>query len=491
MQTTGNLGLKKPEGTDYVDIADLNGNMDKLDTEVVKLASPTENGRMSAADKAKLNGVAAGANNYVHPNHTGDVTSNGDGVTAIAPGVIVNSDVNAAAGIDASKIGTGVVSNTAFSYLNGVTSGIQGQLNARPLLTTTPQQTTADITYYVRTDGNDNNNGLANTAGGAFRTIGKAVSVIPQTVNHTVTVNVASGTYAEAVLIEGITGKGYVNFVGVPETSIQSFKANRCHRVVVKGFKATSANSIGFTADDSGKVDFDSCVVIASGSREGIVVQGGTTSTISKCTISNRSVAMLANDSTISSIDNNGIGNTTAGLYTNLGAIYTLGTQPAGAVGVNSGIITSGVINPWGDNTWYQRSRAEAGPNGVQTINPATFTKVAFATEYQDILGEYNPATSSFIARATGAYLFSVQIGVTGGIEGTTRGIVELWVNGGAGKVRIFDSTMGAGTDFSAVGAAAISLGAGDYAEVFIWLSTTKLLTTTTEYNFVRILRIA
>ncbi|MFE4713971.1 hypothetical protein ACFRAM_24310 [Paenibacillus sp. NPDC056722] len=131
MQTTGNLGLKKPEGTDYVDIADLNGNMDKLDTEVVKLASPTENGRMSAADKAKLNGVAAGANNYVHPNHTGDVTSNGDGVTAIAPGVIVNSDVNAAAGIDASKIGTGVVSNTAFSYLNGVTSGIQGQLNSK------------------------------------------------------------------------------------------------------------------------------------------------------------------------------------------------------------------------------------------------------------------------------------------------------------------------------------------------------------------------
>lgn len=34
MKTTGNLGLKKPEGTDNVDIADLNGNMDILDTAV-------------------------------------------------------------------------------------------------------------------------------------------------------------------------------------------------------------------------------------------------------------------------------------------------------------------------------------------------------------------------------------------------------------------------------------------------------------------------
>ncbi|WP_342547642.1 hypothetical protein NST69_27505 [Paenibacillus sp. FSL P2-0089] len=34
MKTTGNLGLKKPDGTDIVDINDLNGNMDILDTTV-------------------------------------------------------------------------------------------------------------------------------------------------------------------------------------------------------------------------------------------------------------------------------------------------------------------------------------------------------------------------------------------------------------------------------------------------------------------------
>jgi hypothetical protein len=41
-------------------------------------------GFMSGADKAKLDGVAAGANAYSHPNHTGDVTSLGDGATVIA-----------------------------------------------------------------------------------------------------------------------------------------------------------------------------------------------------------------------------------------------------------------------------------------------------------------------------------------------------------------------------------------------------------------------
>lgn len=48
-------------------------------------------GFMSAADKTKLDGVATGANAYVHPNHTGDVTSTGDGATVIANGVVTNA----------------------------------------------------------------------------------------------------------------------------------------------------------------------------------------------------------------------------------------------------------------------------------------------------------------------------------------------------------------------------------------------------------------
>ena len=40
------------------------------------------------ADHTKLNGVAASANNYVHPNHSGEVTSSADGATVIASNVV-------------------------------------------------------------------------------------------------------------------------------------------------------------------------------------------------------------------------------------------------------------------------------------------------------------------------------------------------------------------------------------------------------------------
>lgn len=46
---------------------------------------------MASADKTKLDGIASSANNYVHPNHSGDVTSSGDGATSIADNAVVNS----------------------------------------------------------------------------------------------------------------------------------------------------------------------------------------------------------------------------------------------------------------------------------------------------------------------------------------------------------------------------------------------------------------
>ena len=44
---------------------------------------------------------------------------------------IVNADINSSAAIDATKIHDGTISNTEFGYLNGVTSAIQTQLNAK------------------------------------------------------------------------------------------------------------------------------------------------------------------------------------------------------------------------------------------------------------------------------------------------------------------------------------------------------------------------
>jgi len=60
---------------------------------------------------------------------SGDITISSAGAVAIATGVIVNADVHGSAAIAATKIHDGTISNTEFGYLNGVTSGIQSQLD--------------------------------------------------------------------------------------------------------------------------------------------------------------------------------------------------------------------------------------------------------------------------------------------------------------------------------------------------------------------------
>ena len=59
----------------------------------------------------------------------GDITISSGGAVAIATGVIVNADGHGSAGIAATKIHDGTISNTEFGYLDGVTSGIQSQLD--------------------------------------------------------------------------------------------------------------------------------------------------------------------------------------------------------------------------------------------------------------------------------------------------------------------------------------------------------------------------
>ncbi len=68
-----------------------------------------------------------------------------------------------------------------------------------------PEVLTANRTYYVRPDGNDNNDGLTNTPSGAFRTIQRAVNQA-YTVNcnrYIITIQVADGTYNENITILG------------------------------------------------------------------------------------------------------------------------------------------------------------------------------------------------------------------------------------------------------------------------------------------------
>ena len=70
---------------------DIDGNLDVgagVDVTGNITVTGTVDGRDVAADGTKLDGVAASANAYVHPNHSGEVTSSADGATTIASNIV-------------------------------------------------------------------------------------------------------------------------------------------------------------------------------------------------------------------------------------------------------------------------------------------------------------------------------------------------------------------------------------------------------------------
>jgi hypothetical protein len=88
-------------------------------------------------------------------------------------------------------VGGNLISSQEMTFIyNGV------NFNALiPPIPQTPPQTT----FYVRTDGNDNNSGFANTTTDAFRTISGAMAVIKQRYisQNTITLRVADGLYVD------------------------------------------------------------------------------------------------------------------------------------------------------------------------------------------------------------------------------------------------------------------------------------------------------
>jgi hypothetical protein len=78
------------------------------------------------------------------------------------------------------------------------------------------EKLTANRSYYVRTDGTDANDGLANTSGGAFLTLQKAMDVVAalDISTFTVTISVAAGTYTAGLTLKTVVGAGTVSFVG-------------------------------------------------------------------------------------------------------------------------------------------------------------------------------------------------------------------------------------------------------------------------------------
>jgi hypothetical protein len=102
------------------------------------------------------------------------------------------------------------------------------------------EQLTANRTYYVSTTGNDSNNGL--TVGAPFLTIQKAVDVVCGTIdmgNYNVTVQLADGTYTNAVALYPVmTGKGIAKIQGnvtTPANTLIDVTSTNCVTALTAG----------------------------------------------------------------------------------------------------------------------------------------------------------------------------------------------------------------------------------------------------------------
>lgn len=121
---------------------------------------------------------------------------------------------------------------------------------------------TADRTYYVRSDGNDGNDGLSNTSGGAFLTIQKAIDVVGalDISIYTVTIQVADGTYTGGCAVSGPwVGSGTVILQGNPATPANcvlsvagtAIRVAGSGRLTVRGFRITTTTSAGYAIQAS------------------------------------------------------------------------------------------------------------------------------------------------------------------------------------------------------------------------------------------------
>lgn len=215
----------------------------------------------------------------------------------------------------------------------GSASTSQSQMEAMVALFSFPWATTASLTYYVDVaSGSDSNNGL--TVGTPFKTIGKAISLLPPRIDHTVVINVAVGDYSgEGVLtVSGYTGKGSITINGdtVVSTSYSILRLNKNRNgipVTLRGFNFTTSTNVSVVANQCITSIVNLCNFVVSNSNQAISSVGSTL-TVSNSTISNHSVAIDADTSTVYSNTNSGTGNTIGLRSSSASTIGKNGTQP-------------------------------------------------------------------------------------------------------------------------------------------------------------------
>ncbi|WP_340014644.1 tail fiber protein [Paenibacillus sp. FSL K6-1318] len=209
---------------------------------------------------------------------------------------------------------------------------------------------TANIDYYVNAaTGNDSNDGLS--TGQSFKTINKALSLVPAVFVNDITINVAAGTYTENLIISNKFGTGILKILGPSSGS----------PVVISGLitveRSTLSNiELRYLTINQGAsatpllVNYVKAISLFALTMTATSTQPGLYTTYSvvnvfNCTISSKAYGIRA--STLSKVYSNsmlGSGNN-IGIYADsAGEIVKYGTQPSGSTSEqisNGGLIRS------------------------------------------------------------------------------------------------------------------------------------------------------
>ncbi|MEW5321348.1 tail fiber protein [Geobacillus thermoleovorans] len=301
----------------------LNDNWDRIDANVVLVS-----------EKGVANGVASlDANTKVPTSQLPSASTSAAGIVQLNDTVTSTSTTQAATANAVKQVYDAIVSHSAETIDSA--HGIK---------------TTSDITLYVdAVNGNDSNPG---TQSQPLKTIGAAVSKIKNLViEHTVTIQLAPGTYTENILIKNLIGsgsfylKGASDLAGASSYTINgfvSFSGCTC-LVFIQGIKVLGTSSFSSAIDFSrclaGRVYY--CKIDRSGTNAttnsyGINIGANSFVFVVNCDISNVTASGIGaaisvfETSRLYSSDNTGSGNS-IGLRASAGTIMKNGTQPSGA----------------------------------------------------------------------------------------------------------------------------------------------------------------
>lgn len=347
MQTTPNLGLKKPEKSEYINISDQNGNSDIIDTVVSQ----------------KVTSIG------------GDISE-----TVVETLEPIEKET---------KYPIPSVGESIKRFLGKVLTFL---LNIKPL--------ESDVTYYVSTTGSDITGD--GTSAKPFKTIKRAVDIIPKDLGgHFATIILADGVYDTVNILGFYNGElqlqsttptainsntrvsainiqycvAKVSIFGIKcldNSSAASVMVRDCRHVYLAYLSITDISSYrGIYAHETQLLRVTGCDI--TGKAEGIRFNN-TCGHVTNCTGASNTISLVSAGASAVHIVGTIPGGTTARSYENGGAFFeTNGTQI-------SGLISSGLSCTWGTITGgYVRHGNPNGPAMV-TVNIKVTPTVALSS---------------------------------------------------------------------------------------------------------------